>query len=179
MVCWRGRPHTQSLKSPIRMPRSGNCASYSCSFSRWSGENGPWMLAMVYGVWLGRASLMARAWLPMEGILETHLDMEVWTRNCVPGFSSPWVTGRYSPSIAAVQAACCDPLRNRNSCRAITAGCSAIISARRCPQRRRERKGPPTLSVRKDRSCRAGRGAGPWNGVDVVGQAYRPLCQIP
>ena len=41
--------------------------------SRWSRENGPWMLAMTYGVWPGRASLMARAWLPMEGSLETYL----------------------------------------------------------------------------------------------------------
>ena len=48
-----------------------------------------WMLAMTYGVWPGRASLMARAWLPMEGSLETYLDMELWTRNCVSGFSSP------------------------------------------------------------------------------------------
>ena len=51
--------------------------------------SGPWMLAMMYGVWPGRAILMARAWLPMEGSLETYLDMELWTRNCVSGFSSP------------------------------------------------------------------------------------------
>ena len=72
LVGLEGRPHTQSLKSPIRMPKSGNCASHASSFSRSSRENGPWMLAMTYGVWLGRASLIARAWLPMAGSLVTY-----------------------------------------------------------------------------------------------------------
>ena len=77
LVGWEERPHTQSAKSPIRMPKSGKCASQSSGFSRRSRENGPWMLAMTYGVWPRRASLMAWAWHPMEGGLETYLDMEL------------------------------------------------------------------------------------------------------
>ena len=44
LVSWEGRPHTQPLKSPMRMLRSGNRESHSSSFSQWSGKNGPWML---------------------------------------------------------------------------------------------------------------------------------------
>ena len=46
LVGWERRPHTKSLKSPIRMARSSNHASHSFTFSRWSRENGLCMLAI-------------------------------------------------------------------------------------------------------------------------------------